>query len=122
MSFRFLKFKFNTKHFIGRIGEIITVVFYLCTLHSVLGYRVRNQSGEIDIIFQRFKTIVFVEVKTRRSLKYDNMLLSIEQQNRIKNAAQIFIASNQQYHHFNLRFDLVIVRYYVFPQIIRNAW
>lgn len=81
----------------------------------------RNYGGEIDIICQRGKQLVFIEVKARKD-KIDDILCASSQQNKIRKAAEIYIASNPKYRGFDLRFDFVIIRPWRWPEIIENAW
>lgn len=81
----------------------------------------RNFISEIDIICQRGKTLVFIEVKARKN-DVDDVICSKFQQQKIIRAAEIFLQQNPKYKNFDLRFDLVIVKPYKFPTIIKNAW
>lgn len=105
----------------GIVAEYIAIVIYMIKCYRILRHRIRNVCGEIDIIALRNKTIVFIEVKARSSY-FDQILLSKHQQNRIKKAAELFITQNLQYQHYDLRFDLVVIRSYNIPHIIQNAW
>jgi putative endonuclease len=97
------------------------MLIYSFKFYSVLKHRMRNCAGEIDIICQRGKHLVFVEVKARKD-KVDDILCTSFQQNKIRKAAEIYLASNPKYRDFDLRFDLVVVRPWQWPQIIKNAW
>ena len=65
--------------------------------------------------------IVFIEVKARKH-GIDEAIISGNQQQRISKTAELFITKNQRYTEYNIRFDLVIVKPYRLPQIIKNAW
>jgi putative endonuclease len=109
------------KNYFGLIAEYICIIIYKLKFYQILHHRKRYYVGEIDIIALRNKEIVFIEVKARSS-KIDDRFLSFVQQKRIKNAAKIFLSSNSKYSGYNIRFDLVIVRPYRLPTIIKNAW
>lgn len=89
--------------------------------YQILHHRKRYYTGEIDIIALRNKQIVFIEVKAR-SNHLDDGLFSPKQQDRIKKSAALFISRNSQYQNYQIRFDLVIIRPYKIPMIIKNAW
>lgn len=80
----------------------------------------RNYAGEIDIIAVRGKSLVFIEVKARKEV--DKNIFSHKQQNRIKNAAKLFLSKNPIYANYDIRFDISIVQPYKIPNIIENAW
>lgn len=52
---------------IGDFGEEVAAQFLLRTGYKILNRKFRTKTGEIDIIAQQNGTIIFVEVKTRRS-------------------------------------------------------
>ncbi|RYE06183.1 MAG: YraN family protein [Rickettsiaceae bacterium] len=106
---------------LGLIAEYIVLILYKLKLYKIINHRMRNWAGEIDLITQRGKQLVFVEVKARTS-NFDTKFISHQQQRRIKNAAQVFLLSNVKYNNFDVRFDLVIVRPFQLPEIIENAW
>ena len=109
--------KFN----FGLIAEYFTIFIYSFTFHQIIKHRMRNSAGEVDVIAMRGKQLVFIEVKARTTLINDQILLE-KQQKRIKKAAEIFLMHNAKYKDYNIRFDLVIVRPYKLPMIIKNAW
>ncbi len=90
-------------------------------LYSILAHRQRNFTGEVDIIATRAKSLVFIEVKARSS-NFDDVLCNTYQQNRIKRTAEVCLQNHQKYQNFNMLFDLIIIRPYKLPQVIRNAW
>ena len=105
----------------GLLAEYITLVVYAIKFYRILHHRMRNYAGEIDLIVKRSNSIVFIEVKARSS-NIDNQFLSNKQSIRIKKAAEVFINFNPKYQNFNIRFDLIIIRPYKLPLIIKNAW
>lgn len=105
---------------LGLIAEYIVLIIYKLKFYKIISHRMRNYAGEIDLIAKRGKQIVFIEVKARTS-DFDNKLISYNQQQRIKNAAKAFLFYNN-YSNFDIRFDLVVVRPFQIPEIIKNAW
>lgn len=105
----------------GLLAEYITILVYSLKLYNILHHRMRNFGGEIDIVVRRKTTIVFIEVKAR-STDLDDRFVSFDQQKRIVRAAEIFLKNNPKYQQFNVRFDLVLIRPYKLPLIIKNAW
>ncbi len=105
----------------GLIGEYIAIIIYKLKFYQILHHRKKYYTGEIDIIALRGRQLVFVEVKARRS-NVDDRILSTYQQIRIKKSASIFLSANPKYQNYNIRFDLIIIRPYSIPTIIKNAW
>lgn len=57
----------DTRQSLGAWGEQIALRFLLDKGDRLLGRNVRTAFGELDLITERRSTIVFTEVKTRRS-------------------------------------------------------
>ncbi len=79
-------------------------------------------AGEIDLIVQKGHTLVFVEVKKRVSIENAAYAITIKQQERIRRAAESFLALNPQYADFDIRFDAVLVKLPLHIVHIENAF
>ena len=55
---------------VGKIGEALAIEHFKAEGYKIRAQNYRTRSGEIDLIVQRGKRVVFVEVKTRRSSKF----------------------------------------------------
>lgn len=83
-----------------------------------LGYRLlhknfRYERAEIDLIFidDTTKTVIFTEVKTRKSKEFgepEDSVFARKQEQLIK-SAHGFMMNNEQYEDFDKRFDIVTV-------------
>ncbi|QGJ71871.1 Endonuclease [Planctomycetales bacterium 10988] len=69
---------------LGNRGEDIAARYLRKHGHHILGYNDRSQFGEIDLVAQEGKTIVFVEVKTRRDQKRGGPLEAVTPQKQAK--------------------------------------
>lgn len=105
----------------GLFAEYLVMFLYILRFYNVIGHRKRNIAGEIDIICQRGKSVVFIEVKARGN-DLDDVLCGKHQQDRIRRAAEIFMQRNPRYNGFDMRFDLVLIKPYRMPLVIKNAW
>jgi putative endonuclease len=78
--------------------------------YAILATRFRTRFGEIDIVCSREGTIVFVEVKARRSLKYGGAAEAITpwKRRRIAAMALDYLASNDKLNE-PCRFDVVAI-------------
>ena len=78
--------------------------------YAILATRFRTRFGEIDIVCSDRGTVVFVEVKARRSLKYGSAAEAITpwKRRRIAAMALDYLASYEQLNH-PCRFDVVAI-------------
>ena len=96
----------------GRIGEDLAHRYlrrHGCTVVA-RNYRTRSGSGEVDIVAWHGPTLVFVEVKTRRSQEYGSpdRAVDAEKQYRIQRAADDY-ARRAGVLPERMRFDIVSV-------------
>ena len=77
----------------------------------LLEHRFRTKCGEIDLIMADGKTVVFIEVKARKTGERGSGLsaVNLQKQKRITRAAMIYLMQNQWMRR-PVRFDLVEVR------------
>ena len=66
-------------------------------------------AGEVDLIVKKGKTLVFVEVKKRTSIENAAYAVEARQQKRIRLAAKAFLAANEKYREYDIRFDAVLI-------------
>jgi putative endonuclease len=100
----------NRRQKIGKSGEDAAVRFLKKNGYKILEQNYRTQLGEIDIIARDRQTIVFIEVKTRRSLEYGSpkMAITPKKQRNISMTALYYLKINNQ-SHADARFDVVTV-------------
>ena len=72
----------------------------------------RSRAGEIDLIMQDKKYLVFVEVRARTSAKFGSALESVTWQKRQKiiKTALHYMTSNNLYNKYSCRFDVVSIQ------------
>jgi len=101
----------NTKA-LGKSGEDRAVTFLEQKGYSIIRKNYRTADGEIDIIARDGDTIVFVEVKTRRSLAFGVPEAGVDfrKQKQIKKIAGQFISHYQLFDR-NCRYDIVALYY-----------
>lgn len=68
-----------------------------------------TRAGEVDLIVCRGKTLVFVEVKQRPRMDDAAFAITPTQQQRIRRAAEAFVATHDAFQDYDLRFDAVLV-------------
>jgi putative endonuclease len=62
----------NKRQQIGEKGESLAAWYLKKSGYKIIEQNYRTPLGEIDIIAKEKKTIVFVEVKSRQSVRYGN--------------------------------------------------
>lgn len=83
----------------------------------------RTRGGEIDLIMRDRDTLVFIEVRSRRSRRYGGALASVDtrKQQRMLLAARIWLAQHPREAMHALRFDVVAFEGEEDPQWLRNV-
>jgi putative endonuclease len=116
----------NQRQKFGEKGEAIAVRHLKKNGYKIIETNYRNKLGEIDIIAQDKETIVFAEVKTRRSLQFGNpkQAVTIQKQKKISRVALCYLKATGQ-STARARFDVVgVISNRDEPQveIIKNAF
>ncbi|MBE6451925.1 MAG: YraN family protein [Alphaproteobacteria bacterium] len=78
--------------------------------------------GEIDLIFKHKQTLIFVEVKQRQTIAQASYSIFPAQQKRIRRAAEVFIKQNKHYMNYDIRFDVVLIKFPFCIMHIKNAF
>ena len=95
---------------LGKAGEELACRELLRRGYAVLARRYRTRFGEIDIVCEDHRTIVFVEVKARRTKKYGEAIeaLSFSKRRRIGAMALDYLAWTGRVND-PCRFDVVAI-------------
>ena len=88
----------------------------------ILARRYATPVGELDIVAKRGALIAFVEVKYRREQQGILETISAHQRRRIENAATIFLSRHPKWRKLSLRFDLMVVSPWRWPNHLPDAW
>ncbi|MDR0753705.1 MAG: YraN family protein [Holosporaceae bacterium] len=105
----------------GYWGEFIAVCLLKFKGYRILARRYKTICGEIDIVARKSDTIVFVEVKSRKSMdKCYNAILN-KQLRRIQRASEIFMHRNANLEQNFMRYDVILVADWKFPVHIMNV-
>lgn len=94
----------------GSQGEAIAQKFLKDQGYKILATNFTCKIGEIDIIAQQKKTIVFVEVKTKSNLDfgYPREMVNITKQNKIRRLAEYYLLKTNK-TDCECRFDVIEV-------------
>ena len=104
------KVKNITKIITGEKGETIAAAYLKKNGYRILETNFRCSLGEIDIIARDKEDLVFVEVKTRKSLDlgYPEQAVGIKKQKKISQLA-LFYLQKKNLINAKARFDVVAV-------------
>ncbi|MCK4257535.1 MAG: YraN family protein [Halanaerobiales bacterium] len=111
---------------VGRLGEKMARDFLLRKGYNILAENYRTSQGEIDLVTEENKTIIFVEVRTRSTRLFGSPLESITPTKR-ERLIRVAIQFCAQYYLYsqNFRFDVIGISLYEnIPKIehITNAF
>jgi putative endonuclease len=95
---------------LGKAGEEHALRFLRQHGYEIVCQNYRTPKGEIDLIARKNNTIIFVEVKTRRSKKFGMPEEAVDdrKQDRLRSLAKYFI-SQYQLFELDCRFDVVSI-------------
>jgi putative endonuclease len=98
------------KNDLGEAGEKHAAHFLKNNGYKIIARNVRFSIGEIDIIAQIQRTIVFIEVKTRHSAQYCHPVEAVDKKKRQKikqMALQFYRSKKYAANGFAIRFDII---------------
>ena len=100
----------DTRRGTGVKGEEEAARFLTRSGYAILDKNVRTRAGEIDLVAKEGKTLVFVEVKTRRDLEGDPPQAAVQtrKQNRLAKLALGYLKL-KRLRQTPCRFDVVAV-------------
>lgn len=93
----------------GQRAEWLAAAFLMLKGYRILGRQTRTRAGEIDLIAVRGATVVFIEVKHRRALVDAACAISNNQSQRLRRAADLWLAKHPRYQGLGCRFDAVLL-------------
>ena len=93
---------------VGVSGEVQAKEYLIKKKYKILACNYTTKLGEIDIIAKYKNVVVFVEVKSRNSVKYGlpREAVTTHKQVKIKQVATQYLVSNQLLDS-NVRFDVI---------------
>ncbi len=95
----------------GARAERRARLFYLLRGYRVLGANVRPGGVEVDLVLRRGKRVVFCEVKAKLGERYGDPaeMVGLEKQERLRRAAEAWLAEHPEAAEWEVRFDVVSV-------------
>ena len=95
----------------GRRGEEQARAFLRTQGYTLLEANYRDRHGEIDIVARRSDELVFAEVKTWRSIPFEEIGFSVDAQKRrtIVRESKRYLFEHPQYGNMCIRYDLIFI-------------
>ena len=116
----------NNNYNAGIFAEFLAKLYLRLLCYRILKSRysaVRgSNAGEIDIIAKRGRTVVFVEVKKRRTIDLAKEAIFSKQQARIRKSAESFLARYSRYVGYDVRFDAICFDRWFRFEYLKNAF
>jgi putative endonuclease len=106
----------------GHRGEALAAWFLRLQFYRILSRRYKTPVGEIDLIAERFGTVVVVEVKARSRAATEAETLEGINRSRILRAAQYWQARHPARSASPLRFDVIFLTPGRWPRHIKDAF
>jgi putative endonuclease len=91
----------------GRWAELAAAALLTAKGYRVLAWRWRCSQGELDLVARRGGTLVFVEVKARRTEAEAAEAVTLRQRRRIERAASAYLQRFPECTACACRFDVV---------------
>ncbi|MBG0508029.1 YraN family protein [Agrobacterium sp. MOPV5] len=106
----------------GHAAEYWAALYLLLKGYRILAIRYRTRLGEIDLIARKKDLVAIVEVKARTSGEGAVDAVGFHSQQRIRAAADLWLARRKDAARFSLRFDIVAVLPRRLPQHFIDAF
>ena len=98
----------DPKHF-GKAAELAAEQYLRAKGYQILDRNIRLAMGELDLVVSKAETVVFVEVKARRTASFGGAAYAIDQrkEHRLFQLAASYMAK-RQWSHRACRFDVIL--------------
>lgn len=106
---------------LGSAGEAFAAAWLKQRGYAILAQNWRTRTGEIDIIAEKEKTLIFFEVKTLPHTSFSDLdiIVGSRKQERICRTAKYFLLTHRQYNEMHVRFDVLVLLFD--PRQMENA-
>ena len=112
----------RSTHIAGKRAEGVAMAYMMLKGYFPVAQRYKCPAGEIDLIMARRNLVVFTEVKYRANRDTAAFSISARQQSRIIRAAQYWALKNRCDSLKIMRFDVILLAPWRWPEHIRHAF
>ncbi len=118
-----MKKNFKNTH----ITELIALFYLRCKGYHLLkkNFVVKNGTGagEIDLVMKRGSTVIFVEVKKRKTYLQAAEAIDMNNQLRVVKSSAVFLKNHPYLNPKNIRYDAVLFKdKSIWPKHLKDAW
>jgi putative endonuclease len=106
----------------GRGAEAAAALWLQLKGYRILAQRVRMPACELDIIARKGRMLVFVEVKSRRTIAAAREAVTPELRRRLEQAAHQWSGRLRNANELLWRFDMMLLAPGRLPLHVRDAW
>lgn len=106
----------------GRNAENAAALWLQIKGYRVLERRARTPACEIDLVARKGRMLVFVEVKSRRTIDAAREAVTPELRRRLEQAANQWAGRRRYSNELLWRFDMVLLAPGRLPLHVRDAW
>lgn len=93
----------------GLAAELWSGFVLMAKGYRILAWRCKTRAGEIDLIATRGNVLAFIEVKRRQDLETAAAAITPRQSQRLRRAADLWLANRNRYHNSDMRFDAMLI-------------
>ena len=96
----------------GKLGEKIGEEYLIKRGYQILERNLRSPFGEIDLVAQHHKSLVFVEIKTRRdqSFGFPEESITLRKKTRLIRLANWYLSRYRNKPQPQIRFDVLAIQ------------
>ena len=105
----------------GHAAEWVAAVFLMAKGYRILGFRLKDRAGEIDLLARRGRVLAVVEVKRRATLEAALLALKPAQRDRLIAAGEAIRRNRPALQPLELRIDMVALAPGRFPRHLRGV-
>ena len=105
----------------GHAAEWVAAVFLMAKGYRILGFRLKDRAGEIDLLARRGRVLAVVEVKRRATLDAAVLSLKPAQFERLRAAGEAVRRNRPALQPLELRIDMVALAPGRFPRHLRGV-
>lgn len=106
----------------GLLAEMVALVWLSLKGYRIVRWRYKQKMGEIDLLISKGKTLAVVEVKARPTIDLAVSAMYPRAWQRHRHAVLRFVQQHPYYQQHAIRFDLVALAPYTFPNHLRDVW
>lgn len=93
----------------GKYSEWLACVYLSLKGYRLFKYNYLTKVGQVDFIFVKGSSLIFVEVKSRKNQSMMENLITNKQKRRLIKAANYFLSKNKNFSNKTIRFDAIYV-------------